>query len=183
MAQEEAVVKEAPAQKSETKKTAEDGTAKKAKPADKKTAEKGPDKKEETKQPPAESADKKPAAKERRKNGPPKAPPRQKMPRDDTKKETLNNQANHKHAEEPEEPAAPAANHSAPVEKSTPGAAAPKEDENIVVEEDIDINIDEILADEGISKPPAETEKVNYVEFNTARYSRRNQYKSDADTR
>lgn len=49
----------------------------------------------------------------------------------------------------------------------------PGEGKNIIIDQEIDINIDGILANEGISTALAQTDKVNYIAFDAEKYSRR----------
>lgn len=51
---------------------------------------------------------------------------------------------------------------------------APAEDnQNIIIDEEIDINIDGILANEGITKSGAKRDQSNYVEFDPDKYARK----------
>lgn len=47
------------------------------------------------------------------------------------------------------------------------------EDKDVVIDQEIDFNIDGILANEGISTSLAQTDKVNYIRFDSEKYSRR----------
>lgn len=49
----------------------------------------------------------------------------------------------------------------------------PDKNKKVVLDEEIDINIDGILANEGISKSGKKSDKSNYVEFDTQKYSRK----------
>ncbi len=49
----------------------------------------------------------------------------------------------------------------------------PGEDTNIIIDQEIEINIDGILANEGISTALAQTDKVNYIAFDAEKYGRR----------
>lgn len=49
----------------------------------------------------------------------------------------------------------------------------PGEDKNVIIDQEIDINIDGILAEEGISTALVQTGKVNYIPFDVEKYNRR----------
>ncbi len=58
-----------------------------------------------------------------------------------------------------------------------PPASKPKKDDDIVFEEEININIDGILANEGISKSTQKSNKSNYIEFDPEKYNRKTNIK------